>query len=555
MRFGIKRREKRKSVGRKPARPGPEPVDGSARRESAGTQPQGRESSGVARAVGNARILTLGELLAMQRIFGNQAMLRVLSPPDSTCSDGSSRPAAETGKYTNLRSSRMPSSSAGQPLESGVRRTMEAWFRRSFGSVRVHADASAAEAAEALDASAFTQGTDIFFGRGMYRPHTDPGRRLLSHELAHVVQQQGSSGPLPARSIGGRLEAQASRVESAFAVGPGPHISTGVGVGVQRKAKKEEEEKKDSKSWLHSLGQGFARLGKALWRGAAAAGRVVWKGIKAVGRGVAAAAEAVWTGVSWFGRQLWDKLTGIFGRVAHWVGRLPQRVGRLLTGLWEGIRTLQPWSLAWWEALGRLSTWKQFLAWLGSRLIDLLEIAGIGEVYETVNDFIKFNTRALTGGEVRTANSVFGNSIDFDLVRVDERAVLGPAFTDRAYTSFHTINAWGGLDDDVLIHELTHVWQYEKAGALYMAQALHAQATRGLGAYNYGGVPGLQTAQKKGQGFSSFNREEQAQIMQDFYRIKQGQAPWIGSGTSADLPLYVRFVKEVSTLTDAQLLA
>jgi hypothetical protein len=168
---------------------------------------------------------------------------------------------------------------------------------------------------------------------------------------------------------------------------------------------------------------------------------------------------------------------------------------------------------------------------------------------------VKFNTRALSSSQVTIAQKIFGKSINYMLVRIDHHAVLGPAFTGRAFTSFHTINAWGGLEDSVLIHELTHVWQYERAGAIYMAQALHAQIERGLGAYDYGGPDGLKDARAKGKGLMSFNREEQAQIVQDFYLIKHGQPPWVDGGTVADLPLYAHFVKTVSTLSESELLA
>jgi hypothetical protein len=58
-----------------------------------------------------------------------------------------------------------------------------------FSNVRIHADARAAQAAERVGAHAFTLGSDIVFGPGEYRPASDSGRRLLAHELAHVVQQ------------------------------------------------------------------------------------------------------------------------------------------------------------------------------------------------------------------------------------------------------------------------------------------------------------------------------------------------------------------------------
>jgi hypothetical protein len=45
-----------------------------------------------------------------------------------------------------------------------------------------------------VDALAYTVGRHIVFGAGQYRPGADDGRRLLAHELTHVVQQAGETG-------------------------------------------------------------------------------------------------------------------------------------------------------------------------------------------------------------------------------------------------------------------------------------------------------------------------------------------------------------------------
>ncbi|MGH2538029.1 MAG: DUF4157 domain-containing protein, partial [Candidatus Promineifilaceae bacterium] len=82
----------------------------------------------------------------------------------------------------------------GQPLDSVTRSFMESRFRQEFGRVRVHTDALAAESAAALNAAAYTAGEDVVFGRDQFAPGTAGGRRLLAHELAHVVQQ-GAAKP------------------------------------------------------------------------------------------------------------------------------------------------------------------------------------------------------------------------------------------------------------------------------------------------------------------------------------------------------------------------
>jgi hypothetical protein len=103
---------------------------------------------------------------------------------------------------------------------------MEAGFRHDFSRVRVHADVQAGTSAEHIGALAYTVGHQIVFGRGQYRPETGPGRRLLAHELAHVVQQSGASdvaaaGITPACDPAEReADAAASRVVGGESVAP-----------------------------------------------------------------------------------------------------------------------------------------------------------------------------------------------------------------------------------------------------------------------------------------------------------------------------------------------
>jgi hypothetical protein len=234
---------------------------------------------------------------------------------------------------------------------------------------------------------------------------------------------------------------------------------------------------------------------------------------------------------------------------------LPERVGRLLLGLWQGVKSLKPWALDWWASLGKVDTWIAFIEWLSTRILELAEMLGVGEILETLADFIKFNTRKLTAAEVVKAGRVFGTSINFDLVRIDTGALsvslikrLAGYSQAREFTTLHTINGAGGIADDTLIHELTHVWQYQQSGAIYAFQALHAQSTPE--GYDYGGLPALKDAKRAGKGITSFNREQQAQIVEDFYRIKTHRQPMFSSGTAADLPLYAYFVKDVSTLSE-----
>ena len=91
--------------------------------------------------------------------------------------------------------------SPGQPLDPGTRAFMEPRFGHNFGKVRVHKDARASESAKAVNALAYTVGSDLVFDPLFYRPGTDAGRALLAHELTHVVQQRNLSYPDVSRNL------------------------------------------------------------------------------------------------------------------------------------------------------------------------------------------------------------------------------------------------------------------------------------------------------------------------------------------------------------------
>jgi hypothetical protein len=101
-----------------------------------------------------------------------------------------SRPAAP-GAETAIRAL-----AGGIPLPAAERAFFEPRFGRDFSHVRLHADGAAGRATRSIDARAFTLGGDIAFAPGEYAPGTAQGRRLLAHELVHVVQQADTPAAL-----------------------------------------------------------------------------------------------------------------------------------------------------------------------------------------------------------------------------------------------------------------------------------------------------------------------------------------------------------------------
>ena len=126
----------------------------------------------------------------------------------------------------------------GRPLDRATRAAAEPRFGHDFGRVRVHTGAEADQAARELGARAFTTGSDIVFAGGQYAPHTPAGRRVLAHELGHVVQQRSAPPPtvdwLPVSRPGDAHERSADAAAEAVTSGrPAPSLAALAGPLIQ----------------------------------------------------------------------------------------------------------------------------------------------------------------------------------------------------------------------------------------------------------------------------------------------------------------------------------
>jgi Domain of unknown function (DUF4157) len=83
--------------------------------------------------------------------------------------------------------------SSGQPLPETSREFFEPRFGHDFSNVRVHNDPVAAKSAQSINALAYTTGNNIVFNNGLFSPGSDSGKRLMAHELTHIVQQGGGA--------------------------------------------------------------------------------------------------------------------------------------------------------------------------------------------------------------------------------------------------------------------------------------------------------------------------------------------------------------------------
>lgn len=372
---------------------------------------------------------------------------------------------------------------SGQPLPEATRAAFEPRFGYDFSHVRVHTDTPATESAAAIKARAFTVGSDIAFGAGEYAPESAVGQKLLAHELTHVVQQDGQMATLRSKGIDVQKTGR-------------PMVQGG---------------------FFGSLWKGIKKVGKAIGKGAKAVGGAIWKGAKVVG-------QWGWNVLKAGGAWVWDLFTKAPLRIWRIIEHLGSGAVGIVKWLWHGIKTVRGLkSFAQWIWSGFLSG----AAWVGRLITKLLDVIGIGEIMDLLWQIIKFNTRTLSSTEIAEAKKVFGSSISYWQVRIDEYSLIawiGSLFSGgggMGVTTFHTINfnhkiktAPGNSDMAWLIHELTHVSQYEHVGSQYMGEALHAQAT---GGYGYGGEAGLLAAFAAGKHLRDFNREQQGDIARDFY--------------------------------------
>lgn len=99
-------------------------------------------------------------------------------------------------KNQNIHELMADGAGKGSALDADVGSQMSDRFGFDFGSVKIHADDHAAQLSHNLNARAFTVGTDIYFNKGLYNPGSTQGKQLLTHELTHVVQQNGVTNHL-----------------------------------------------------------------------------------------------------------------------------------------------------------------------------------------------------------------------------------------------------------------------------------------------------------------------------------------------------------------------
>ena len=155
--------------------------------------------------------------------------------------------------------------------------------------------------------------------------------------------------------------------------------------------------------------------------------------------------------------------------------------------------------------------------WFGDGIFYLMDLLLLPEVYESFLLLGKPEIRPLTDSETYTAQRFFASSLDYESVRINNQMLSSLKKKAYAYVSINTINYDRHISDPILIHELVHVWQYQKYGSMYIYRALSAQRTKE--GYDYGGVEGLYKAMLVQAKLVDFNFKQQGAILEDYCRI------------------------------------
>ena len=230
------------------------------------------------------------------------------------------------------------------------------------------------------------------------------------------------------------------------------------------------------------------------------------------------------------------KIEGVAIRIWDAIRWTPRRLMRILNHIRDRWYHLQRKPSEWLDLQGHLY-------WTLELLFFLLDVLAVGEIYETLADIVKFNTRPLTADERILVDEIFNGTINAKRIRIDEVSFLGPSSHHFAYVSFYTINSWGPMSDATFVHELVHVWQYEEMGSVYIPRALKAQLSQD--GYDYGGLANLLKAVHNGQGLSQFNLEQQGDILADYHRLRSGHQTRWGLSGEEDLWVYEKLLSDI----------
>jgi len=400
----------------------------------------------------------------------------------------------------------------GRSLEPDVRDVMERRFRHDFGSVRIHTGTTAAASADEMGANAYTVGRHVVFG-GEYAPRTPSGFSTLTHELTHVAQQAtGGSRQGDPIVIGSPMDALERRAEESARSGQFPgHVASAPaypdpGPRLQRDLKAYNEPRSES---VLADPQGVSS--QFIDTTAEAPG--IRKALAAlIASGKVKEVASTDGRTSWFAAEHHKNV-----QLADIELALTAAGYAMATGLAKAIYDIHGEFLYTNRSITTIGPFFSRTTKLGERIENQAN-------------------RSMTEWEIRQARRVFGDALDYSKITIKDGSISAKVGSVGGYarTVGNTIHfpAGGSRNMEFMVHELTHAWQYQTTGWSYAPKAIWAQMTEGY-AYTDGGKSPEQSlldARAAGKTLLSYNKEQQGDILSDYFRrLQQGKdvAAWL----------------------------
>ncbi|PXW31873.1 UNVERIFIED_CONTAM: hypothetical protein DES50_104282 [Williamsia faeni] len=164
--------------------------------------------------------------------------------------------------------------------------------------------------------------------------------------------------------------------------------------------------------------------------------------------------------------------------------------------------------------------------------------------------------RALTTDEIAYARDVFVDSIDYTGIRITRGSIFATGSAVTLGTTIHLKVGWGHFRGDgleltergkfTLIHEMTHVWQYQNGGLAYVPRSLLAQLRATLRGGDRGGAYDWRSAHQAQRPWARWNPEQQAEAVEDYNKLlRRSDARALSALEAADLDVLTQYMRYV----------
>ena len=162
---------------------------------------------------------------------------------------------------------------------------------------------------------------------------------------------------------------------------------------------------------------------------------------------------------------------------------------------------------------------KGLIDWFYDLAFYVFDLILLPEIYEYFISIFRSDYRFLSEEEKEITRQYFGNSIKLDFVRINSQMSKRIERKAHAYVTLNTINYRHRISNPIFLHEMVHIWQYQRFGSVYIYRALKAQCSKEK--YDYGGLEKLYSGMINQQNFIDFNFEQQGAIVEDYARLME----------------------------------